>query len=84
MNAFQIVALNTACLMHSELLADEGFAGYDGSKDQFDRLFEELSVIARDEIHPDLLDEENLEATFYVFQEAVAAGDADADWFEYR
>ena len=77
------VVLTTACRLHSELLADEGFAGYDGSKAQFDRLYAELLVIARDEIHPALLDEENLEETFYSFQAAIAAGDADPDWFEY-
>ena len=77
------VVLTTACRLHGELLADEGFAGYDGSKDQFDRLYAELLVIARNEIHPDLLDEENLVETFYSFQAAIAAGDADADWFEY-
>ena len=83
MNAPQTVALSAACRLHGEMLEDDAFAGYDGSKEAFDRLYEELFAIAKQQIHPDLLDEDNLEATFYVFQDAVASGELPVDWYLY-
>lgn len=77
----EAVALTAACQMHNELLQDEGFAGYDGTKDAFDNLYQELFVIARDEVSLEVDPVDQVVETFYAYQAEIAMGDRDFDWY---
>lgn len=77
----EAVALTAACQLHSELLSDEGFAGYDGTKFQFDMLYRELFMIARDEVSLEVEPVEQVVETFYQYQAEISAGERDADWY---
>ncbi len=46
-------ALSAAFQLHGELLNDCCYAGYDGDKEAFDRLYDEVFVICRDELPDD-------------------------------
>lgn len=80
----EAVALTAACRLHGELLADESFAGYDGTKAAFDRLYSELFVIARDEVSLEIEPVEMVVETFYAIQFEIGEGDCEVDWFLYR
>lgn len=80
----EAVALTATCRLHGELLADENFAGYDGTKDAFDRLYSELFVIARDEVSLEIEPVEMVVETFYVFQFEIGEGDREVDWYLWR
>lgn len=78
----QAVALNLAVQLHPELLADEGMAGYDGSKEQFDALHAELEAIARTEVSEDVPDYEGqILDTFWEFFGEICEGERDVDWY---
>jgi len=77
----EAVALTAACRLHSKLLADESFAGYDGTKDSFDNLYAELFVIARDEISLEIEPVDMVVETFYGYQAEISEGLRDFDWF---
>lgn len=77
----EAVALTAACQLHTELLQDEGFAGYDGTKEQFDILYRELFVIARDEVSLEVAPVEQVVETFYDYQTEIAEGVRDYDWY---
>lgn len=77
----EAVALLAACQLHPELLTDDAFAGYDGTKDQFDRLYRELFVIARDEVSLEVEPVEQVVETFYQYQTEISVGERDADWY---
>lgn len=42
-------ALAASFLLHEQMLNDCCYAGYEGNKEDFDRLYDEVLVIARDE-----------------------------------
>lgn len=72
-----------ACLqLHKELLEDGGFAGYDGSKKAFDRLYEEVYAIVKEELW-DGAEAEQVVETFLQYQAEVAVGVREADWYLY-
>jgi hypothetical protein len=77
----EAVALTAACQLHADLLYSEAFAGYDGSKLQFDLLYRELFIIARDEVSLEIQPVEQVIETFYDYQEEISAGERDFDWF---
>lgn len=77
----EAVALTAACQLHTELLKDEGFAGYDGTKEQFDNLYQELFIIARDEVSLEVEPVEMVVETFYDYQLEIAEGVRDFDWY---
>jgi hypothetical protein len=77
----EAVALTAACRLHGELLADDGFAGYDGTKGAFDLLYSELFVIARDEISLEISPVEQVVETFYQYQLEIGEGQREIDWY---
>ena len=77
----EAVALTAACQLHSELLSDESFAGYDGTKAAFDSLYSELFVIARDEVSLEVEPVEQVVETWYQYQAEISEGERDFDWF---
>lgn len=77
----EAVALQAAVQLHGELLHDEGFAGYDGTKEQFDELYRELFVIARDEVSLEVDPVNQVVDTFYEYQAEISAEVRQFDWF---
>lgn len=77
----EAVALSAACILHSQLLQDENFAGYDGTKSQFDGLYRQLFVIARDEVSLEIDPIGMVVETFYDYQTEIAQGVRDWDWY---
>jgi len=80
----EAVALTAACQLHSDLLYDDGFAGYDGTKSQFDELYAELFIIARDEVSLEIDPVDQVVDTFYDYQTEIASGDRPFDWFQFH
>jgi hypothetical protein len=80
MNDYALRALETCFKLHKELLEDECFAGYEGSKVDFDNLYHEVYIIVRDEL-PDDADVEQIAETFYDYQFEIVNGDRDAGWY---
>ena len=79
----EAVALSAACILHPELLQDENFAGYDGTKSQFDDLYRQLFVIARDEVSLEIDPIGVVVETFYDYQTEIVDGVRDCDWYWY-
>jgi hypothetical protein len=77
----EAVALTATCQLHDELLADDGFAGYDGTKGAFDRLYSELFVIARDEVSLEVDPVDQVVETFYQYQLEIGEGQREIDWY---
>lgn len=77
----EAVALTAACQLHTELLNNECFLGYDGTKEQFDLLFQELFVIARDEVSLEVDPLDQVTETWYEYQTEIAVAQRDHDWF---
>jgi len=77
----EAVALSAACILHPALLLDENFAGYDGTKAQFDDLYRQLFVIARDEVSLEVDPIAMVIETFYDYQTEITQGVRDADWY---
>jgi len=77
----EAVALTAACQLHTDLLPDEGFAGYDGTKAQFDALYRELFVIARDEVSLEIDPVDQVVDTFYDYQLEICNGERSVDWY---
>jgi hypothetical protein len=75
-------ALLSCLQLHKELLEGEGFEGYDGSKEAFDRLYEEVYAIVKEELAEEA-DVEQVVETFYQYQAETAVGVRDADWWLY-
>lgn len=77
----ELVALTATCRLHTELLADKGFAGYDGTKAQFDSLYREIFSIARDKVSPGIESVEQIIETFYEHQGEISEGTRDVNWY---
>ena len=77
----ETVALTAACQLHKEILGGECFLGYDGTKEQFDRLFQELFVIARDEVSLEIDPVNQVTETFWDYQTEIVFGQRDCCWF---
>jgi len=80
----EAVALTAACQLHAELLSDDCFPGYEGTKEQFDELFAELFIIARDEVSLEVEPVEQVVDTFYEYQLEISSGDRPFDWFQFH
>jgi len=81
-NSPEAVALNAAVALHPLLPNMDGFDGYSGTKQQFDRLYEELFVIARDEVSLEVDPIGQVTDTWFDCQVEISAGDRALDWFE--
>ena len=77
----EVVALTAACQLHSQILNEDCFHGYDGTKDHFDLLFRELFVIARDEVSLEIDPISQVTETWWQYQEEISVAYRDSDWF---
>lgn len=77
----EAVALTAACQIHSEIVGDDAFAGYDGTKEAFDRLYKELFVIARDEVSLEIDPVDQVISTFFDYLVEIEAGQREVDWY---
>jgi len=73
-------ALNASFMLHEQMLTDCNYAGYDGDKFAFDRLYCEVLVICRDEL-PDDADLEQVVDTFHEYMLEQMNGYRDQDWY---
>jgi hypothetical protein len=77
----EAVALAAAFELHTELLHDPSFAGYDGTKEQFDDLYQELFIIARDEVSLEVEPVEQVIGTFFDYHLEIVSGDREVGWY---
>ena len=80
----EVVALKATIQIHQEIENDPGFAGYEGTKEDFDNLYRPLFAIANEEVSaecPDYLGQ--IIETFYQYECEIAAGERDIDWYLY-
>ena len=77
----EAVALTAACRMHSQLLNDDAFLGYDGTKEVFDLVYQELFVIARDEVSLEVEPVDQVIETWYRYQYEIMEGNRDVCWY---
>jgi hypothetical protein len=73
-------ALSAAFQLHGELLNDCCYAGYDGDKEAFDRLYAEVFIICRDEL-PDDASVAYVCETFHDYQLEQMNGDREIGWY---
>ncbi len=84
MKTLETSVLNLACKLHTELSTDTtgAWCGYEGAKESFDCLFAELNAIACHEVSPSAANFiEQVEETFYAFQNEIAEGNREIDWY---
>ena len=79
--SLQNLALSASFRLHSEILGDENFLGYEGTKEQFDDLYDELYVIARDEVSLEIDPIDQIIETWYAYSNEVCEGDRDPQWY---
>lgn len=71
----------TACFtLNSQLLNDDAAWGYEGTKECFDRLFDEVFVITRDEL-PDDCDIDQIVETFWDYTHEQMDGVREVGWY---
>ena len=75
-------ALRAAFVLNDELLVSDAAWGYNGDKDDFDRLFAECRKIAADELH-DEAEIDQICEMFWDIQLEVMNGDREVDWYMY-
>ena len=76
------LALEVCFKLHGELLKDEFFAGYEGSKEQFDDLYTQIFRIIETEL-PAHSDTDLIIETFYQYEDEIAQGLRECDWHLY-
>jgi hypothetical protein len=79
---FKTTALTATIALHNELVNDDAFAGYEGDKNAFDKLYKEVYTITRYELF-DGADVEMINETFYTYMTEIANGEREVDWFEF-
>lgn len=77
---FQQKALAASFLLHDQLLDDCNYAGYEGTKEDFDRLYAEVFVICRDEL-PDDANVDYVIETFHDYQLEQMDGIREVGWY---
>ena len=75
-------ALEATIELHKSLLTDCCYEGYDGDKDAFDNLYNQVEVIVRCEL-PDDADIEQVVDTFHQYQLETMNGEREIGWFLY-
>jgi hypothetical protein len=73
-------ALTASFVLHEQMLTDCNYAGYDGDKFAFVRLYCEVLVICRDEL-PDDADCDQIIETFHEYMLEQMNGERDVDWY---
>jgi hypothetical protein len=79
--SLQNLALESAFRVHSKILGDESFCGYEGTKAQFDDLYDELYVIARDEVSLEVDPIDQIIETWYDYQNEICDGHREPQWY---
>jgi hypothetical protein len=80
-NKTEKLALEACFVLHTELQKSDTFSGYEGTKEDFDYLFQEVYVIARDEVSLEVEPVEQIVDTFYQYQLEIVAGDRQIYWY---
>jgi hypothetical protein len=80
-NKTEKLALEACFVLHTELQKSDTFCGYEGTKEDFDYLFQEVYVIARDEVSLEVEPVEQIVDTFYQYQLEIVAGDRQIAWY---
>jgi hypothetical protein len=73
-------ALAASFQLHSELLTECCYAGYDGDKEAFDRLYAEVFILCRDEL-PDDASVAYVCETFHDYQLEQMNGHREIGWY---
>ena len=73
-------ALEACFVLHKQMLTDCCYAGYDGTKDDFDTLYAEVLVICRDEL-PDEAEIDQVVETFHDYQLETMDGVREIGWY---
>jgi hypothetical protein len=73
-------ALRASFELHVQMLNECCYAGYDGDKKAFDRLFDEVYAITKDEV-PDDADVEYIIETFHEYQLEQMNGEREVGWY---
>jgi hypothetical protein len=74
--------LTAATQLHKDLLEED--ADYDGTKRQFDRLYDELFIIARDEVSLEIEAVLQVIETFFEYRNEIGLGQREVDWYAYQ
>jgi hypothetical protein len=74
------LALQASFVLNGQLLNDCNYAGYEGDKESFDRLYAEVYVICRDEL-PDDADVDQVVEMFHDYQLEIMDGLREVDWY---
>jgi hypothetical protein len=75
-------ALEACFVLHEQMLTDCNYAGYDGDKKAFDRLYAEVYVICSEEL-PDDADIEQVVDTFHEYALEQMMGRRSIGWHLY-
>lgn len=75
-------ALAATIAIHNQIVNDDAFAGYEGDISAFDTLYKEVYVIVTRECFDDA-DLELVTETFFWYQNEIADGEREIDWYLY-
>lgn len=76
-------ALVASLELHKDLTTECCYAGYDADKEAFDRLYDEVLVICRDEV-PDDADIDYICEVFHQYQLEQMNDERAVDWYLYQ
>ena len=79
---FEKLAIQATFQLHNELLVDDFFAGYEGSKENFDDLYNQVYKIVSQELW-DGAEVDQVVETFYTYETEIAQGLREVDWHLY-
>lgn len=77
---FSQKALEACFVLHKEMLTGDDFFGYEGTKDDFDNLYNEVYEIVRNELPDDCYIDQVVNC-FYDYQAEIQTGDRDVCWY---
>jgi hypothetical protein len=73
-------ALEACFVLHKQLLTDACYAGYDGDFEAFERLYDEVYIIARDEVSGSASIDKIVD-TFHDYQFEQMNGEREIGWY---
>lgn len=79
-HTYELSALSASFVLHNQLLTDCNYDGYEGSKSDFDNLYNQVLEIVRNEL-PDDADNDQIVETFHEYQLEIMNGDRDVCWY---
>jgi hypothetical protein len=75
--------LEATIALHNLIKDDESYCGYDSSFECFTDLYNQVTWLVSNQIHPECLDQENVIAAWNDMQLGVVNGDVEPDWQNY-